>query len=338
MKYTVQAPSNIAFIKYWGRADHKLFIPRNSSISMNISGCITTTTAELTDLKEDELQVKFFGQDTYTKLERDSIKNNDLYNQIARIRKLAGSNQKVKIYSENNFPADAGIASSASGFAALTGVLLLVYGLNDIFENKKEFSKEVRLCGSASAVRSVCNGFVELLAGKGHDDTFAIEIAAENHWDLVDIVAVVDPEKKKISSSQGHEIADSSPYFEARISEMQGRIDIVREAIKNKDIRKLGPEIERDSTSMHAIMMTSTPPAYYWTPGSIRIMKDIMEWRENDGLQAYFTFDAGANAHIICEKKDASEVQKRLKAIEYVKWTIYNEPAKGVSIIHNHLV
>jgi diphosphomevalonate decarboxylase len=155
---------------------------------------------------------------------------------------------------------------------------------------------------------------------------------------LVDIVAIVDPEKKKISSSQGHEIADTSPYFETRIKEMQVRIQTVRQAILDKNIRKLGPEIERESTSMHSIMMTSTPPAYYWAPGSIRIMKDVMEWREKDDLQAYFTFDAGANAHIICEKKDASEVQKRLKAIEYVKWTIYNELAKGVGIIHNHLI
>ncbi|MBP9759050.1 diphosphomevalonate decarboxylase [Candidatus Dojkabacteria bacterium] len=338
MKYTVQSPSNIAFIKYWGRSDHKLFIPRNNSISMNISGCMTVTTAETSaKYKEDEVYVKFYGQTEYAKLERDSIKNNDLFDQIKRIRKFSGLKEMVKIYSENNFPADAGIASSASSFAALTGVLLLVYGLKDKFEDKREYSKEVRLCGSASAVRSVGDGFVELIAGKSHGDTFAVEIADHKHWDLIDIVAIVDPEKKKISSSQGHELADTSPYFEARVKEMQGRIDIVRKAIIDKDIRKLGPEIERDSTSMHSVMMTSTPPAFYWAPGSIRIMKDVMEWREKDDLQAYFTFDAGANAHIICEKKDAKEVEKRLKAIEYVKWTIYNEPAEGAKLIDNHL-
>lgn len=337
MKYTVQAPSNIAFVKYWGRADHKLFIPKNNSISMNLSNCLTVTTAEVSDeFENDEVYVKFHNENDFVKVERDSIKNSDLYEQIKRIRKIAGSNQKVKVMSENNFPADAGIASSASGFAALTGVLLLVYGLKEKFEDVKEFSKEIRLCGSASAVRSVTDGFVELLAGN-HENTYAVQIADAKHWDLVDIVAIVDPDKKKVSSSQGHEIADTSPFMKARVEEVKSRIKIVRQAILDKDIRKLGPEIEKDSTSMHSVMMTSTPPAYYWAPGSIRIMKEVMDWRENDDLQAYFTFDAGANAHVICEKKDAKEVQKRLEAIEFVKWTIYNEVGQGPKILDKHL-
>jgi diphosphomevalonate decarboxylase len=338
MKYTVQAPSNIAFVKYWGRADHKLFIPRNNSISMNLSACLTVTTAEVSDSqKVDEVFVKFYGQQEFTKVEKDSIKNKDIYEQINRIRKLSGSSQKVKVMSENNFPADAGIASSASGFAALTGVLLLVYGLDEKFNNVEDFSKEIRLCGSASAVRSVTDGFVELVAGKTHEDTIAVQIAPSKHWDLVDIVAIVDSDKKKVSSSQGHEIADTSPFMEARVKDAKSRIEIVRQAIIDKDLAKLGPEIEKDSTSMHAVMMTSTPPAYYWAPGSIKIMKDVMDWRETDGLQAYFTFDAGANAHVICEKKDAKEVQKRLEAIEFVKWTIYNEVGEGPKISGNHL-
>lgn len=338
MKVTTISPANIAFIKYWGRADQDLFIPRNDNISMNMSGCKTTTTVELDEkLKEDEIEVEFFGGKV-KKLSKDSRKEKAVFNQIDRIRKEAGVNTKVKIRSINNFPSDAGIAASASSFSALTGALLLAFGLDEQYEDKEEFSKWVRLCGSGSAVRSVMGGFVELIAGDGtHENSYANQIADENSWDLVDIVAVVNPEKKKFSSSHGHELADSSPYFEIRVEEMQGRIEKTREAILEKDIKKLGPLIEEDSTSMHSVMMTSKPPIYYWGPGSIRIMQDLVEWREQDDLHAYFTLDAGPNVHVICEKKDAKEVRKRLEKNEFVEWTIYNEPCEGTAVSDDHL-
>lgn len=332
MKVTIQSPANIAFVKYWGMRDPKLFIPMNNHISMNMSACTTTTTIELTDDPTDVIEIEFFKQSAQ-RLESNSIKYQNILDQIDRIRSLAGSEKRVKIFTTNNFPADAGIASSASGFSALTGALLIAYGMRDKFDNKVEFSKQVRLCGSGSATRSVYGGFVEYIAGTNHDDSYAVLIADEKHWDLVDIVAIVDPEKKKISSSEGHSIAGTSPYFDARLSELPNRVEVVRKAILDKDIRTLGPEIEKDSTSLHVVMMTSNPPAFYWAPGSISIMKEVMRWREEDDLQAYFTLDAGANVHVICEKKDAEEVTKRLEANPFVKWTIYNEVCEGTKLI-----
>ncbi|MEI7578917.1 MAG: diphosphomevalonate decarboxylase [bacterium] len=336
MKVSVVSPANIAFIKYWGRADHQIFLPRNNNISMTMSGCATTTTVETGNFSSDDVQVKFFEKE-YTVLEKDSIKAKNIFDQIERIRDLAKSSQRVRIKSENNFPADAGIASSASSFSALTAALLLAFGLNEKFEDKVELSRQVRLCGSGSAIRSVYGGFVEFLTGHDHETSYAVQIADENYWDLVDLVAVVDPEKKKISSSECHQLADTSPYFETRIKEMQPRIDIVRQAILDRDFRKLGPEIERDSNSLHIVMMTQIPAAFYWAPGTISIMKSIMDWREDDDLQAYFTIDAGANVHVICEKKDAVEVKKRLQNNEYVKWIIENKPCAGTHIISEHL-
>ena len=158
MKITTIAPANIAFIKYWGRADHKLFLPRNNNISMNISGCLTTTIIEIDDtLKEDQVKVRFHGKD-YVELKKDSIKARNVFDQIERIRLLANSDQKVVIKSENNFPADAGIASSASSFTALTAALLLVFGLDEMYEDKEELSRQIRLCGSGSAIRSAMDG------------------------------------------------------------------------------------------------------------------------------------------------------------------------------------
>jgi len=335
-KISVQSPANIAFIKYWGRANHETYIPRNNSISMTMSGCVTTTTVEVGDFEEDDIQVKFYGKE-YVALQKDSIKAKNIFSQVNRIRDLAGSTKKVRIMAENNFPADAGIASSASSFSALTAALLLAFDLKEKFDDKKEFSRQVRLCGSGSAIRSVYDGFVEFLAGDDHDSSYAVQLADKNHWDLVDIVAVVDPEKKPMSSSRGHLLADTSPYYETRLKEMQPRLNGLRDAIANKDFEALGQYIEAESTSLHIVMMTQNPPAYYWGPGSMRIMQDLMKWRKEENLHGYFTLDAGPNVHVICQRKDAKEIERRLNENEFVKWTIYNEPCDGTKVIDEDL-
>lgn len=335
-KITVKSPANIAFIKYWGQTKHNLYIPRNNNISMTLSNCQTITTIQKDpSLKEDIIELK--NGDKYSPLLKDTHKGKNAYEQINRIRKLAKSKDKVHIRSRNTFPSDAGIASSASGFSALTGALLLAFDQRKIFEDKKEFSKEVRLCGSASAARSVYSGFVELLSANSHNKSYAVQIADEKSWNLVDVVAIVSSEKKKTSSSQGHAAVDSSPYYKTRLIEIQPRIKKVRKAILEKDIRSLGVATEEDAISLHIVMMTSKPPAYYWEPGTIAVMKEVIKWREQDGLQAYFTMDAGANVHVICEKKDAKKVEKKLKAIPFVKSTIYNEPCEGTHEINTHL-
>ena len=335
-KITVKSQANIAFIKYWGQTKHNLYIPRNNNISMTLSNCQTITTIQCDPkLKEDIIELQ--KGDKYSPLLKDTHKGKNAYEQINRIRKFAKSKDKVHIRSKNTFPSDAGIASSASGFSALTGALLLAFDQRKKFEDKKEFSKEVRLCGSASAARSVYGGFVELKTGNSHDESFAVQIAAENSWDLVDIVAVVSSEKKKTSSSQGHATVDSSPYYSMRLTEMQSRIKFTRFAIREKNIQKLGVATEEDTISLHVVMMTSKPPAYYWEPGTIAVMRAVMNWREANKIQPYFSIDAGANVHVICEKKDAKKIEKRLKAIPFVKSTIYNEPCAGTHEIKRHL-
>lgn len=335
-KYTVTSPANIAFIKYWGRSDHKLFIPANSNISMNLSSCLTTTTACLTDSKEDEVLVRFHNQ-KYQKLSPKDHKSKALFAQIKRIRKLSKYNKKVKIYSQNNFPADAGIASSASSFSALTSVLLLTYELKDLFNNKKELSKQIRLCGSGSAVRSCMDGFVKFKTGKDHDSSFATQIADHNHWDLIDIVAIVDDKKKKVSSSLGHELAETSSFFNQRIKDISKRMKACEKAILEKDLKKLGEITEEDCLSMISVMMTSKPSVIYWNEGSISLINSVYSWRENDNLPVYFSFDAGANAHLITEKKYQTKVLNKLKKNPFIKSTIINNVDKGTRITNKHL-
>ncbi len=336
-KVTVQSPANIAFIKYWGQTEHNLYIPKNNNISMTLSGCITTTTIERSPgIKEDTIEIKNMNG-SFEPLSKDTVKGKKAYEQIERIRQMSGSSDKVTIKSVNSFPSDAGIASSASGFSALTGALLLAFDQKQVFEDKQAFSKEVRLSGSASAARSVYGGFVELHTGTSHDDAYAEQIAEEDYWDLVDLIAVVNAEKKKTSSSEGHETATTSPYFKTRLEEVKSRIKKARQAIQDKNIKLLGPCIEEDAISMHMVMMTSKPPAYYWEAGTVAVMHDVLHLRNEKNIQVYFTIDAGANVHVICEKKDADLVEQALKQNELVKSTIYNEPYKGASISNQHL-
>lgn len=335
-KITTVACANIAFIKYWGRFNHKLFIPLNNNISMTMSGCVTKATIELIDpSKEDTIQIKYFNKDAII-LDKSAIKAQNIFNQIDRIRKLSGRKEKVFIKTESNFPADAGIASSASSFAAMTSALLLIYGLKEKFEDKKELSRQIRLSGSASAVRSAYGGFVEMYAGKDHESTYAVQLADENHWDLVDVVAITSTKEKKVSSSEGHELATTSPYLKTRIKEMQSRIKDCREAILEKDFTKLGKVIEADCISLHLIMMTSVPAIYYWNGATMDIIRAVVEARET-GLESYFTIDAGANVHVICHKKDVKKVEEMLKSINGVSGTIYNEAGPGVYISDEHL-
>ncbi len=338
MKATVTASANLAFIKYWGQADHAQFIPRNNSISMCLDECQTTTTIEASPtFAEDVIEIKFWGQEAFAKLDTTTIKGKNILDQVNRIRMLANSKDKIHFRTVNNFPADAGIASSASGSAALTAALVKAYALDTIWTDKTELSRLTRLAGSVSGVRSVLGGFVEQIAGHDHNSSIATQIADEHHWDLVDTVAVVDSGTKLASSSAGHLLADTSPYFETRLKEMQPRIKTVRAAILSRDIKTLGLLIERESTSMHTVMMTSVPPLFYWAPGSIAVIKDVMRWRQKDGLQVYFSLDAGANVHCVSEAKDAAEVEKRLKANPFVRFTIQNHPGPGVQGSDQHL-
>jgi diphosphomevalonate decarboxylase len=309
-----------------------LFLPRNDSISMSLSDCVSTTTITLDPSNTDDL-IELIHQEKKEILDKNTLKGGKAYEQIQRIRNLSGSHEKAHITSHNSFPSDAGIASSASGFAALTSVLLKAYGLEDILKDQKELSRQVRLSGSGSAARSIYGGFVILHKGTTHEECFAEKIHEADHWNLVDLITIVDTGKKEISSSRGHSTVDTSPYYATRLVEMQSRVQLTLDALKNKDFEKLGVCIEADTLSMHAVMMTSTPPALYWAPGSLTVMKEVMSLRKQ-GIPAYFSIDAGANVHVICQKENAQDISSRLGNLEHIQKILYNTTSElGVRFI-----
>lgn len=334
-KAIAEAPSNLAFIKYWGKSNPKLNIPANNSISMNLSGAITRTSVEFDEnLHKDE--ILFVG-----KSQVDAVFQKKIVAHLDRIRDLAGIYTKARVHTKNSFPIGIGIASSASGFAALTLAATSALGMN---LSKNQLSSLAR-AGSGSACRSIPDGFVEWLAGTDHDSSFAIQIAPPDYWDIVVVSVIVNQEKKKLSSSEGQALAMTNPFMDVRQKMLSKRLMAVKSAILAKDFETFGRETELDALSFHAIAMT-TPfevadkwfsGAFYWSPDSLEIIHSVQEWR-SAGMNIYFTMDAGATTHLLCIKQDLPTVLSFVKQLENSKpnrsWEIItNYPAYGARMV-----
>ncbi|MBM3181333.1 MAG: diphosphomevalonate decarboxylase [Chloroflexi bacterium] len=300
---TAQALPNIAFIKYWGNRDNNLRLPSNGSISMNLDGLFTRTTVSFQpSLPFDELIIN--GHAVMGKgLERISYI-------LDLVRVMAGIEMNAEVMSENNFPAGAGIASSAAAFAALALASSYAAGLT---LSEAQLSRLARR-GSGSASRSIPSGFVEWKMGTGDDDSAAISIAPPEHWNLVDCIAIVNASHKKTGSTEGHAIAGTSPLQNARVADTPRRLELCRNAILKKDFEAFANIIEHDSDMMHAVMMTSNPPLMYWQAGTVGIFHAVREWRAS-GLPVAYTVDAGANVHVICLGEQAKEAEQRLREL-----------------------
>lgn len=248
---TAQAFANIAFIKYWGNIDPYLNLPANGSISMNLESLQTTTQVEF----DDEISLDML-------LINGSLQSGGVLDRaihfLDHVRELAGVNLHARISSTTNFPISAGLASSASAYAALALASTQSLGLS---LSEKELSILARL-GSGSAARSIPGGYVEWHPADVHEDSYAESIAGPDHWDLVDVIAIVQEQAKETASSLGHILADTSPIQLARVASTPDRLNACRKAILERDFSALVEVVELDCTLMHAAMMTSTPPLF----------------------------------------------------------------------------
>ncbi len=315
MKAAAIAHPNIAFIKYWGIRDEERKLPSNDSISMNI-GCLSTRTSVAYDpqLTSDTLTLN--GE----RVEGEPLSRMSQF--LDRIRKMAGANLYAHIDSENNFPIGAGIASSASAFAALALAGTAGLGLN---LSEEALSRLARF-GSGSACRSVPGGFVEWRTNEDTGESYAFSIASKNHWALVDLVAILSDQHKQVGSEAGMLGADTSPLQAARIQDAPRRLELCRSAILNRDFDALAQVTEQDSNLMHAVMMTSHPPLFYWHPQSLAIMLSVRDWRA-EGIPVTYTLDAGPNVHVICLQEAMPEVLSRLRQITGIIDVLKGVPA-----------
>ncbi len=307
MVATARSFSNIAFIKYWGNRDNALRLPSNGSISMNLAGIETVTTVRFDPaLQADTLLLNGSPADSPA-LER-------VTRHLDHLRRLAGVQTCAAVESHNNFPTGAGIASSASAFSALTLAAAHALGLN---LSERDLSILARL-GSGSASRSIPGGFVEWHVGIDHASSFAESIAPAEHWDLVDLIAIVSTEHKAMGSTGGHAVAPTSPLQAARVADTDRRLALCRRAILERDFETLTDVIEQDALLMHGVMMTSTPSLVYWQPATLRVIEAVRNLR-GDRLAAAFTIDAGPNVHVITTTADSAQVEAALRALDGVQ-------------------
>jgi diphosphomevalonate decarboxylase len=301
------ANANIAFIKYWGNRDERLRLPANGSISMNLDGLETRTRVVFGDaLRRDRLRLNGKAV-SGAGLQR-------VAGVLDEVRRLSGRRQFAAVDSANNFPAGAGIASSAAAFAALALAASSAAGLDP---GEAGLSRLARL-GSGSACRSVPGGFVEWQMGSGDADSYAVSFAPPGHWDLVDCLVLLSEAHKPTGSTEGHALAGTSPLQAARLADAPRRLDLCRRAILERDFDALAEVSELDSNLMHAVMMTSSPPLFYWQPATLAVVQAVRAARRG-GLAVCATIDAGPNIHVICTQGELARASALLAGIPGVR-------------------
>ncbi|MBN2009266.1 diphosphomevalonate decarboxylase [candidate division KSB1 bacterium] len=333
-KASAIAHSNIALIKYWGRSAKfppELNMPLNDTISMTKRGvthdtALTThTTIEFSPhLDYDEAVINDEPADERT-MDRICFIINAL-------RKQVKMDWSFFLRSYNDFPTQAGLASSASGFAALTLAATEALQLN---VSKQALSRIARL-GSGSACRSIHGGIVFAHRGESHETAFAEQLCAPDDFDIAAVIAVVDQHPKKITSDVGHDLAKTSLFNDVRIEQSQIHAIRIKRAVLGKDFATVGQVAELNCLMMHAVMMTSSESLLYWQPATLAVIHRIHALRE-EGIECYFTIDAGPNVHCLCQYNDIERVQQAIQDVKGVLKTFVAIPGGDAYITEAHL-
>jgi len=287
MKATAIARSNIALVKYWGKRDAALNLPAAGSISMTLSGLETKTTVTFGDWVGDTLFINDSPVDPKT-LEKTT-------RFLDRIRP---GTLCADIRSTNSFPTSAGLASSASGFAALALAASKAAGLD---LTQQELSVLARR-GSGSAARSIVGGFAFWHEGSAEDgsDSYAEELAPQDHWDLRCVVLVTVKGPKDVPSTEGmNHTMRTSPFYEPWIQAVNQDLGRAKDAILNRDFLGLTDVAEGSCLAMHASAMAARPGVIYWSARTLELIHEVRALRKS-GTPCFFTIDAGPHVKVFC--------------------------------------
>ncbi|MBI4176704.1 MAG: diphosphomevalonate decarboxylase [Candidatus Aenigmarchaeota archaeon] len=328
MKATAIANANIALVKYWGKRNADLILPHNGSVSMTCDGLQTRTTVEFAP--EYSQDVLVINDEEMRKDEKD------IMGHMERIRKMAGLKEHAKMVSETNFPIAAGLASSASGLAALTLAATKASGLS---LGERELTILTRM-GSGSACRSIVEGFAEWRRGEKEDgsDSYAETIAPKSHWPDFRIIATILTEKKKAVGSRAGmaQTVKTCPYYKEWLSTVNEDIRSVKKGIQERDFTLVGETAEFNCLKMHATMMTTKPPIVYWIPETLDVIHWTRAMRES-GTPCYFTIDGGPQVKVMCLEKDLKSLDKELNTLDSVLKTVVCRPGDGAVLTDRHI-
>jgi diphosphomevalonate decarboxylase len=316
-----RAHSNIALIKYWGKRDAALNIPAVGSISLTLDALSTDTRVTFrSGLTEDE----FWLAGTRADATRAS-------HLLDIVRGSSGISSWAVVESTNNFPTAAGLASSASGFAALAVAASTAAGLS---LDNRELSILARR-GSGSAARSLFGGIVEMHAGTDDDglDSFAEPVLAREAWPLTVVIAITELGQKNVNSTTGMGgSALTSPFYPAWVDTGKDDLAAMRLAIANRDFEQLGELAEYSCLKLHGLMMSTRPALLYWNAATMAAIHAVYELRAS-GIPVYFTIDAGPQLKALCLPEHAGTVEDALSRIAGVHETRISTLGHGAQLL-----
>jgi len=322
---TFDAAPNIALVKYWGMRDPALGLPYNSSLSVTLDRLRSRTTVRF-DPTLDADTVELNGAAAADEQRRPVVELLD------RIRSAAGRSEAASVVSDNNFPTASGLASSASGFAALAAAATAAAGLR---LSGRALSQLARF-GSGSASRSIFGGFVEWRAGRRADgaDCYARPLLPPDHWpELVDLVVLVEdaPVKAVRSADAMQATVRTSPDFARRVAEVPRHLAGIRRALTDRDPARLFPLVMEECDSFRRVCETTVPPLDYLTSGTRALLATVREINRTAGRPiAGYTHDAGAHLHIFTLRRHAAAIRRRVASVPGVRATLLVGPGPGV--------
>lgn len=319
-----RAHTNFALVKYWGKRGTALNLPAVGSISVTLKGLATETQVTFDpDLHEDTLELN--GKPG------DAEDTQRVSRFLDLVRSKSRTTDHAKVVSTNDFPTGAGLASSASGFAALA---LAATAAAQMDTDATELSELARR-GSGSAARSIFGGFVELARGTRDDgsDCVARELAPASHWPLKVLVAVVSDAKKDVGSTGGMDASRAtSPYYSAWVDTHPHDMASLRTAIADKDFALLTKITERSCMKMHAVMLATDPALIYWRGASIEVVHAVREL-QRQGIPATYTIDAGPQVKVITTAEHAAKAEKLIAQVPGVLRVIASDLGPAAHLI-----
>lgn len=320
MRATAVAQPNIALIKYWGKRDRDLNLPAVGSLSVTLGSIGTRTTVDFDPaLPADRVYINGHEEESTNRRVRKCLD---------RFREKAGITHKAVVTSENDFPTDAGLASSASGFAALVAAVDRALDLNLGADELSDIAR----AGSGSAPRSLYGGFV-LLENDSSGGTRCRSVLGPQAWPWSIIIAVTSDAPKKVSSTNGMELSRAtSPYFSHWVKTHGADLEAAVTTIKNRNFEKLGELAERSCLKMHAVAMTSNPPLLYWSGATLKCAEKIRELRKS-GVPTFFSIDAGPQLKAFCLPESSQVVRETLENVPGVLRVISSELGEGARIV-----
>lgn len=306
------APTNIALLKYWGKQPGLKQIPTNASLSWTLGALRSSTKVVATQEPQHTLQLTKHNGSVAMEIPEKMV------HWLDTLLEPYAPKLKLAIHSTNNFPTACGLASSASGYAALTGAVSDLLGLQEALsaEEHQQWLIQTARLGSGSACRSAfLNLFSPFVSWQLHDDNTTSCHVLPSHPKWLSWhhgVTLFDEETKSVSSSQGHLFAISSPFHAIRVAKLAERWKPLAMALRQYDVEGVQEIAENDMLLMHAVMQTSEPSARYFSNETSLFLSDFFKFRSETSCEAFVTLDAGPNVHFLCSEKSVPILQEFL--------------------------